>query len=896
MTLSTFTERFRRWLQPQRLTFIEACLIGLISGIAAVLLQHGIGWLGTWRLGWAAHGPPILGLAHAPPVLVLGCIGAVGGFLSGLLIERFAPEASGSGIPQVKAALGQFPIRLNGQVALVKLTSGILALGSGLSLGRQGPTVQIGAALAAQLSYWLPTAPSHRRQMIAAGAGAGLAAGFNAPLAGVLFIVEELLRDLSGLTLGTAILSSFIGAVVARVLGGQSLATNLAQIMSQNSFSVPEIPFYILLGSLAGFFGGLFNQGLIQSLNGFQRFLPIGLPWRISLAGLVSGTLLGLLPASFQNQAGLRLLVSMGETDWPLAVLVFVLQFVLSLIAFGSGAPGGVFAPSLVLGASLGQLVGLLQSHWLAAGAPATYALVGMGAFFGAVSRVPFTGIVIIFEITTDFNLVLPLMISSVVAYWVAENLSPGSLYSRLLKRQGIELSPTNESRSQGMLDRLTADDIMQRRVETLCSDLPLQQAIKTFARSHHRGFPVLEKGRLVGILTQTDLTKLTPLPENATIREVMTSQPVTVSATDTLSVVLYTLNRFEISRLPVVEGRRLVGIITRADIIRAESSEISGASHHLGPYPDPSYGVYQTQGPSMGQGRILLPLANPETAEVLLKLAVAIARDRNYELECVQIIQLPRNRQPSETAVKTVKSRRLLQKAVRYGLKNQVAVHTQIRVAHDVAQAILEVEKQRHIDLILMGWQGYTPASDHLFGNTVDVILRQAASPVLLFKWPAQTQAIVLKRWLVPVSGGPNIAHALDLLPCLANSSGTDTSLYLCQIHPQEFASENSPKNSLKNSQDPLQTQPLVKTYVETLGPRCKGHIEGVERIGEPIVEILELAKTLNPDVIVLGASRNSLFSKVLQGNIPEAIARLSNRAILLVRGPTMTEDELEL
>ncbi len=884
MAFSQLTERFRRWLQPQRLTFVEACLIGLISGLAAVLLQHGIGWLGTWRLFWAAHAPPFLGLAHAPPILVLASIGAVGGFASGLLIERFAPEASGSGIPQVKAALGQFPVRLNGQVAWVKLTSGILALGSGLSLGRQGPTVQIGAALAAQLSYWLPTAPSHRKQMIAAGAGAGLAAGFNAPLAGVLFVVEELLRDLSGLTLGTAILSSFIGAVVARVLGGQSLVTNLAQVISQNSFSVPEIPFYILLGSLAGFFGGLFNQGLLQSLNGFQRFLPIGLPWRISLAGLLSGTLLGLLPTSFQNQAGLRLLVSMGETDWPLAVLVFVLQFVLALIAFGSGAPGGVFAPSLVLGASLGQLVGLLQAHWLSAGAPATYALVGMGAFFGAVSRVPFTGIVIIFEITTDFNLVLPLMISSVVAYLVAENLSPGSLYSLLLKRQGIELSPTNESRAQGMLDRLTADDIMQRRVETLSSDLPLQQAIKTFARSHHRGFPVLDKGRLVGILTQTDLTKPTPLMENATIHEVMTPQPVTVSASDTLSAVLYTLNRFEISRLPVVEGRRLVGIITRADIIRAESLEISGASHHLGPYPDPSYAVYQTQGPSKGQGRILLPLANPETAEVLLKLAIALARDLNYELECVQIIQLPRNRLPSETAVKTVKSRRLLQKAVRYGLRNQVVVHTQIRAAHDVAQAILEIEKQRHIDLILMGWQGYTPASDRLFGNTVDVILRQAASPVLLFKWPAQTQSIALKRWLVPVSGGPNIAHALDLLPCLANLGGADTALYLCQIHATE------------KTQEQFSAQPLVQTYAETLSARCKGRIEGIERIGDPITEVLALAETLTPDVIVLGASRNSLFSKVVQGSIPDAIARLSNRAILLVRGPTMTEDESEL
>ncbi len=220
MTLSSYAEQFRRWLQPQRFTIIEACLIGFVSGLAAVVLQQGVNWLGTERLYWSTRVFFGSSTVPAPSFLVLACIGAIGGFTSGFLIERFAPEAQGSGIPQVKAALAQFPVRLNGQVAWVKLLSGILALGSGLSLGRQGPTVQIGAALAAQLSYWVPTAPAHRKQMIAAGAGAGLAAAFNAPLAGVLFVVEELLRDLSGLTLGTAILSSFIGAVVARTLGG----------------------------------------------------------------------------------------------------------------------------------------------------------------------------------------------------------------------------------------------------------------------------------------------------------------------------------------------------------------------------------------------------------------------------------------------------------------------------------------------------------------------------------------------------------------------------------------------------------------------------------------------------------------------------------------------------
>jgi chloride channel protein, CIC family len=331
------------------------------------------------------------------------------------------------------------------------------------------------------------------------------------------------------------------------------------------------------------------------------------------------------------------------------------------------------------------------------------------------------------------------------------------------------------------------------------------------------------------------------------------------------------------VSRLPVVEGRRLLGIITRADIIRSESLAVTGASCNLNAFPDPSYRVYQTQGPSTGQGRLLVPLANPETAEVLLKLAVSIARDRHYELECLQIIQIPRNRQPSETAVNTQTSRRLLQRAVRYAQRHQVCAHAQIRIAHDIAQAILEVEKQRHIDLILMGWQGTATTSERLFGNTVDVILRQAVSPVLLFKWPTHTQSLVLKRWLVPVAGGPNTAHALGWLPPLMNAVGVEAVTYLCQVYPPEAEQNHS----------------LIEAYVEALSPQCKGQVRGIELTGEVVPTILTFAKGIDADAIVLGASRNGLFSQVLQGNIPEAIARQSKGAILLVRGPTMTVEE---
>ncbi|KAI9131053.1 chloride channel protein [Acaryochloris sp. CCMEE 5410] len=864
MKLISAFQPLRHLTQSSRFAIIEACLIGLISGLAAVALQDGIGWLGGLRISLANQ-------FHSP--LMLPLIGVIGGLTAGLLIETIAPDAKGSGIPQVKAALAQFPIALNWQVALVKLVSGITALGTGLPLGRQGPTVQLGAALAAQLSYWFPTAPNHRQQMIAAGAGAGLAAGFAAPIAGVLFIVEELLHDLSGLTLGTAILSSFIGAVVAHVLGGQNLSISFEQVTTATSFSVPEIPFFILLGILAGGFGAIFNRGLLLSVDLNRRLKFLGLPWRIGLAGGICGGIIGQLPSIFQDNTGLRGLLGLGDLGWQLALTAFVVQFGLTLIAYGSGAPGGLFAPSLVMGAALGNLVGLGQAQLLGAGLPTTYAFVGMGAFFGAVSRVPVTGIVIIFEITQDFNLVLPLMISSVVAYLTAEQVNQSSIYDLLLQQQGIQLQNASPS-AQRMLDALTAEDIMQRQVETLPSDLSLDAARKIFSRSHHRGFPVLEDRRLVGILSRTDLNRVTQQqkPGDTLIRDIMTSQPLTVGPTASLSDVLYILNRSHISRLPVLDGRKLIGIITRADIIHAEFDHISGQKQQDNQAFAPSYGVYLTRGPATGEGRILLPLANPDTAETLLKVAVAMAQALNYELECLHIIRLPRNRLPAETPVQTVKGRRLLQRAIRYGQRHQVSVHTQIIAAQDVAQAILEVEQTEHINLLLMGWQGQFFSGGQIGNPTVRTILQQAKSQVLVIRPAAHFNRSKNQRWLIPVSGGPNVQQAIQLLPALVPLSKSPK-LKLFQVYPP---SSDLPDPSILDHYSQFLKQACPDSAVKRT-QIC------AQNVADAIVELARLQKT---DIIVIGASPAGLVHQALKGNIPLAIAQGTEATIILVRG----------
>ncbi|MBD2250761.1 chloride channel protein [Nostoc parmelioides] len=862
---------FRSWLQPRRgLAIAEACVIGVLAALSAVFLKVCSGLLGAWRV----HSSHVL-----PAWLVLPIIGLGFGYLAGLMVQRLAPEAAGSGIPQVKATLANIPMKLSWRVAVIKLLSAILALGSGLTLGRQGPTVQVGAGLAAGMSRLVPTSPDHRRQMIAAGAGAGLAAAFNAPIAGVLFIIEELLQDLSGLTLGTAIIASFIGGVVSRLLGGRSLNLNIELLDYSSRFAFPEIPFFLLLGVLAGLLGALFNRGLIFSLQ-FYRSLHISLPLRIGLAGLVSGIVVSFLPESFRDNAGLREYVITGDLNPSFAAIAFVAQFILTLVAFGSGAPGGLFAPSLILGSALGHLIGVLEYQITGNGSPVTYALAGMGGFFSAVSKVPITAIVIVFEMTTDFNLVLPLMIVSVTAYLVADKVVPGSLYEKLLLLNGITL--TKQMSVEGILSQMTAKDVMQQRVETLDADITLEEAKQAFASSHHRGFPVVEDNKLVGIITQSDLTKsLSRSPENNShLREIMTANPMTVTPIHTLSNVLYLLDRYQISRLPVVEGQKLIGIITRADIIRVEADRLNCENPNPGPQPEPSYVVYQTRSPSTGRGRILVPVANPETAATLLKMAAAIARDRHYEIECVQVMLVSRHSSPSETTVRTSKSRRLLRQAEVLAKKWRIPLHTQIRVAHDSAHAILETIKDRHIDLILMGWKGSTSTPGRIFGNVVDTIIRQATCDVVLVKLGSQQSTVhspqstfKFNRWLVPMAGGPNARIAIKLLPALVTLSD-DPQIRLTRVFkPWEFRPDMT---VLEQAIRQLMRRRQLSSTVIAAPVQADSVVEGV----------IKLVETEGYDVVVLGASREGLLQQAIQGNIPEAIASGVDSTVILVRG----------
>ncbi|HEY9764059.1 MAG TPA: chloride channel protein [Trichocoleus sp.] len=854
------------FLSRKRAAILEACVIGVVSGLAAVLLKQGVEQLTAWRTSQSVVS-----------WLMLPLMGLAGGWLSGWLIQKLAPEAAGSGIPQVKAALGYAPIALNLRVALVKLTSTLLALGSGLSLGRQGPTVQIGAALAAQLSRWVPTSPEYRRQLISAGAAAGLAAGFNAPISGILFVVEELLQDFSGLTLGSAILASFIGAVVSRLLGGQGL--NLTVHTLPVGLSVRDLPFLMILGVLAGGLGAVFSQGIFSSLKFFRQFKRLSLAQRIGIAGFFTGAVGIFLPVAAEDNTGLQSFLVTGEGSWQMITIAFIAKFCLTLLAYGSGASGGIFAPSLVLGSALGCLVSFLaQAVYSGFGAwevpadlahPTTYALTGMGAFFSAVTGVPITAIVIVFEMTANFNLVLPLMIGSGIAYLISDRVANGSIYNRLLAWQGIHLEPVAQANNPWA--HLKAADLMQRRVETLSSQMTIHEVGQAFSRSHHRGFPVLDNGRLVGIVTETDLSAATgnTMECPLSLADFMTPNPVTVSPDASLTHVLYLLNRLKLSRLPVTEGTKLVGIITRGDIIRAESDQLSGQLVEPGPQAEPSYVVYQRRAPAIGQGRLLLPLSDPKTAPLLLKIGGAIAQAKHYEIECIHILNTPRTLPPSEAVVDLTQSEPLRQLAESHAQATGLSIHFQVRAAHEVGRTLLEVIKERHIDLVLVGWHRQSMTPGRVMGIVVDTLIRQASCPVVVVRPGLHEQ---FSRWLIPTAGGPNSRTALQLLPGLV-TLGTLKDIRLCCICGQ------TPVNPIGREQQLVE---MASELRQSLQCPVKARVIQQDDVAEAIVQV---ADQHHSDAILVGATRESLLSQVLKGNIPLQIAHNTEATVVLVR-----------
>jgi CIC family chloride channel protein len=416
--------------EQRRHLFPRAALVGLAAGLVASFFRIVLAGTDSLRnnvIHWSYQHP---GIGWIFPVI----FSMLGAALSVFLVRRFAPETSGSGIPHLEAVLHRLRTLHWRRVLPVKFAAGALAIGSGLAMGREGPTVQMGGAVGAAISSWLKSRPRERRTLIAAGAGAGLAAAFNAPLAGVIFVLEEIQRDFHPFVFGATFLAAAIADIVARLLSGAF------PVFSIPNYSTPPtgaLPIFAILGILAGLLGVAFNRGLLGMLN---RLALLPGKYRLACAasiGAIAGIAGWFYPIVVGGGHSLAELTLAGGFVLTAIPLLFIVRFFLTISSYSTGAAGGIFAPLLALGSLLGLAIGqVAHIAWpTAVPEPAVFAVVGMAAYFTAIVRAPLTGIVLIVEMTGNYNQMLPLLVSCFCAYVVAEYLKNLPIYEALLER-----------------------------------------------------------------------------------------------------------------------------------------------------------------------------------------------------------------------------------------------------------------------------------------------------------------------------------------------------------------------------------------------------------------------------------------------------------------------------
>jgi CIC family chloride channel protein len=441
------------------------------------------------------------------------------------------------------------------------------------------------------------------------------------------------------------------------------------------------------------------------------------------------------------------------------------------------------------------------------------------------------------------------------------------------LEISGIVL--TEDNLHHDFRTELKANDVMQSKVETLPSNLSLADLVKAVSRSHHRGFPVVEDGKLVGIIAQSDIPEDLNQGTSMLLKDIMTPQPISVSPETCLADVLYLLNRYQLSRLPVTEGYKLLGIITRSDIIKAEAKYLN-FDHQPKARLEPSYVVYQSRSPATGKGRILLPLANPEHMDGLLTIAQAIAQAQQYEIACLRVVCVPNYVYPAQAQVDITAERQLMQQLEDWGESAGVSVHAQIRVATDITEAILETITREQIDLLLMGWKGKSSGMEPIFGNVVDSLIQQAACDLLLIKlgvaphtFPQQLDQ--QQQWLIPTTGGDRINKLLTILPAFASLYDIPPSIQLCQVSMTVLEQHHTV--------DFDQAVELVRNNLDCpISPLL---------IPENSVSqaVIKLTQQQEYSLVLLGASNEGLLQNVIKGNIPEAIAHHANSTVIIFR-----------
>jgi len=568
---------------------ILATTVGLLAGFGAILFRYlilGIKWL--FFEGFASLCKSLEGIHLGQAYVILAP--AIGLVIVSWIVVKWAAEAKGHGVPEVQYAVRRQGGRIRPRIAIVKSIASALSIGSGCSVGREGPIVQIGCSLGSTVAQVMRLQESGVRLLVACGAAGAIGATFNAPIAGVIFALEVILESFAARAFGVVVISSVTATAVSRAFLGEEPAFALTQLFSLQS--AWEFPLYLVLGAIAG----VIALGYVRSVYLFEDAFegwksPEGI--KALLGGLAVG-LIGFAVGEGSSPVGIFGVGYEGiehALDSKFTVSFLLLLLVLKILAtsltLGAGGSGGVFAPALFIGAMLGSAFGLTVNGLLPAGitAPAgAYALVGMAALFAGAAHAPITAILILFEMTDDYKIILPLMLASVVSYLIAAKLSPDSIYTIKLRRKGGYLPPRTEV---SVLDRILVVDVMTADYQTVQPELPVSELSTVLHKDLVRSCPVIDaEDQLVGIVTEFDLEKAEAEGgiEQLTVADIMTTDLMTCTPDEMLRAALGRFSKRDIHQIPVThkdDPKKLLGVLRRAEALW-DYSELLAEHEHL--------------------------------------------------------------------------------------------------------------------------------------------------------------------------------------------------------------------------------------------------------------------------------------------------------------------------
>ncbi|MEZ5319574.1 MAG: chloride channel protein [Vicinamibacterales bacterium] len=542
-------------LRESQLFLALTIVIGILAGLSAVLFALAIDATRHLFFGTA---PSWLRTLLVPTIVSIG---------TGILLAKFFDDARGSGVPQTTTAYHLRQGFIHPRVPIGKFLTGVLGIGAGHSMGREGPSVQIGAGLASAVGQWLRLPPGRVQSLVPVGASAALAAAFNTPVAAVLFTLEEIIADMNAPLLGSTVVASVAAVVVERSLLGNE---PLFHVPTYELVHPAELLAYAVLGIVGGFASLAFSKGLLRARAFFKGLPARTKTWQPAMGGLAIGVIIIFFPqvagVGYENvDQALN-----GGLLIPAMVTLCVVKMAATITSYASGNAGGIFAPSLYMGAMVGGVVGLVtrQIAPFPVGDPGAYALVGMGALFAGIIRAPMTSVFMIFEITQDYQIFVPLMVANMTSLAISRRYQPESVYHALLKQDGVHLPGPLVRQSGGGGWR--AGDVMTAEVKFVEPHASARSALA--GAGTDLCVLVGSRDRLLGLAPVDRLARAVAEGQgDAPVAEFVTDEWVHVHADHALDIVLERFRRTP-GVLPVLSRANVdavKGVITEATLMR---------------------------------------------------------------------------------------------------------------------------------------------------------------------------------------------------------------------------------------------------------------------------------------------------------------------------------------